>query len=185
MMSVRRVLLLAALVLVALLVVEAARAPNARRAIRAHGVEGAKAKAKAPEPYRVNVQEYEKLLPPRHARRSPLPHDWQAPNGGAPWQGGDVFEARPSGQQTRPIPLRAADDGPIAQTQAGTVIGYLDDGVNTWRGIPYVEPHSKARWQASRDNVPNFIKLCSVMFRASATLPLPSATCVSASLRIL
>jgi len=146
---------------------------DARRA-RAARPEPAKAATPAPKPaaatasatkpgYRVNVQEYEKLLPRRGNRRSPLPHDITAPNGGAPWKGGDRFEARPNGQDTRPIPLRAPDDGPVAMTEYGAVQGYVDDGVNHWRGIPYAappvgefrfrEPQDALKWQGVREAV--------------------------------
>jgi hypothetical protein len=89
----------------------------------------------------VNVKEWLRYQP-THDRRIPLPHDIMAPNGGAPWQGGDIFSSQGSvtAPGARPIPTEPQDDGPIANTQYGQVQGYLDDGVNTWRGIPFAAP---------------------------------------------
>ncbi len=69
----------------------------------------------------VDVATYERVLPSQGNRRSPLPHDLMAPNGGAPWQGGNKFEAKPTGQQVRPLPTEPQADGPIAQTQVGLI----------------------------------------------------------------
>ena len=43
----------------------------------------------------------------------------------------------------------AADAGPVATTQAGKVRGYLDQGVNAFKGIPYGEDTAKHRFQPS------------------------------------
>lgn len=43
-------------------------------------------------------------------------------------------------QAPRPIPTLADPSGPLTETQYGWVQGYTDDGVNTYRGIPFAAP---------------------------------------------
>jgi len=48
-------------------------------------------------------------------------------------------------------PASVADESTIRQLQAGEVIGFIDDGVSTWLGIPYAEaPVGELRWKAPR-----------------------------------
>ena len=114
--------------------------------------------AHAPRSSHVDVESLSKLIP-SGSKPSPMPHDMFAPNGGAPWQGGDIFaEARSDHakrskdsfgpRQARPIPTEAALDGPIAETQYGPVQGYNTDGINIWRGVPYAAPPvGNYRWR--------------------------------------
>ncbi len=44
-----------------------------------------------------------------------------------------------------------ADESTIRQLETGEVIGFIDDGVSTWLGIPYAEaPVGELRWRAPR-----------------------------------
>ena len=52
----------------------------------------------------------------------------------------DAAEPRPHpGAPVRPSLLSARDDAPVVETEAGKVVGYVRNGINTFKGIPYAE----------------------------------------------
>jgi para-nitrobenzyl esterase len=53
---------------------------------------------------------------------------------------GDTAAPRPHPRvPVRPSSLVAKDDAPMVETAAGRVVGYIHDGINTFKGIPYAE----------------------------------------------
>ena len=52
----------------------------------------------------------------------------------------DAAEPRPRpGAPLHPASLSARDDAPVVATEAGQVVGYVHNGINTFKGIPYAE----------------------------------------------
>jgi para-nitrobenzyl esterase len=52
---------------------------------------------------------------------------------------GAAAERPRPGAAVRPSSLIAKDDAPIVETAAGKVVGYVHNGINTFKGIPYAE----------------------------------------------
>ena len=68
----------------------------------------------------------------------------------------DLSKIFPSKKQNSPEIIFDVDN-PIVQTTAGKVRGFIDNGIYTFRGIPYAEaarfeePHAPASWEGIRN----------------------------------
>jgi len=56
-----------------------------------------------------------------------------------PTLGAPKFEKRTAAGDKAHASVIARDDAPIAETEAGKVVGYIRNGINTFKGIPYAE----------------------------------------------
>jgi len=104
----------------------------------AAGAAATKAKQGQAEPHRVKIlTEADELLPRRR-------HDGP--------------------RHSRPrSPVHLTDDGPVAMTEYGVVRGYVDSGVNHWRGVPFAappvgnlrfrEPQDALKWEGVREAI--------------------------------